>query len=85
MLRNITGDYLRNLRRRAKPQATSDEEVKVADGTALDLPGEDETVPETPAWPAPLRPHLCSDGAASQVLALRPFQRAAVRTRAGHS
>ena len=37
----MSKNYRRNVRRRAAPQATSNEEVKLADGTALAPRGED--------------------------------------------
>ena len=56
VLCNINNDYRRNLRQRAAPQANSNEEVKLADGPALDPPGKDEIIPEAPERPISYRP-----------------------------
>ena len=50
VLRSSNSDYRRNLRHWATPWANGNEEVKLADGTALAPPGEDATVLEAPEW-----------------------------------
>ena len=65
VLCNINKDNRRDLRQRAAPQGISDEEVMLADGTALDPPGDGEIVPEAPEWPVSRHHRLCSEGAAS--------------------
>ena len=51
VLRYVDYDYRRNSRQLAAPRANTDEEVKPADGTAHDPPGEDDNAPETTIIP----------------------------------
>ena len=62
VLRNIDKDYRRSVRKWADPEATSEDQVEIADGTILEPPGKDGSVPEAPQWPAshhPPPPLLC--------------------------
>ena len=41
-----------------RPEAATEDQVKLADGTILEPRREDEIVPEAPQWPASHRPRL---------------------------